>query len=101
MGAGLEQSTGKKWVAGNLSLRCKDIALEAAERAVGHLAALDWSSVAAEAAKSVARGTISKFQPCLPLEAERRLLAERLVDQKGAVHFLGSVKVKTIRVASR
>jgi ATP-dependent Lhr-like helicase len=101
LGAGLEQSTGKKWVAGNLSLRCKDIALEAAERAVGHLAALDWSSVAAEAAKSVARGTISKFQPCLPLEAERRLLAERLVDQKGAVHFLGSVKVKTIRVASR
>lgn len=101
LGAGLEQSTGKKWVAGNLSLRCKDIALEAAERAVGHLAALDWSSVAAEAAKSMARGTISKFQPCLPAEAERRLLVERLVDQKGAVHFLGSVKVKTIRAATR
>ncbi len=31
----------------------------------------------------MARGTISKFRPCLPLEAEARQLAERLVDPEG------------------
>jgi ATP-dependent Lhr-like helicase len=42
LAAGLEGLTGRKWVAGNLSVRCKDIAATAASEAVGGLAQVDW-----------------------------------------------------------
>jgi ATP-dependent Lhr-like helicase len=99
--AGLEQNTGKKWVAGNLSLRCKDIAFKAAEHAIRSLADLNWEQVAAVAAHNMARGMLSKFQPCLPVEAEDRLLAERLVDQPGTVRFLKVVKAKVVRLTAQ
>jgi ATP-dependent Lhr-like helicase len=101
LAAGLEQTTGKKWIAGNLSIRCKDIAMSAASEAVHGLAALEWEGVAATAARSMARGMISKFQPCLPEEAEDRLLAERLLDLAGTLRFLGSVRVGGVALAAR
>jgi ATP-dependent Lhr-like helicase len=93
LAAGLEQVSRDKWVAGNLSVRCKDIGFVAAGEAVRQLATLDWERVAAQAARSMVRGMISKFQPCLPQDAEDRLLAERLLDLPGALRFLATVKV--------
>lgn len=83
LAAGLERKSGKKWVAGNLSLRCKDIAFTATSDAIRSLADLNWERVATDAAREMARGMLSKFQPCLPEEAEARLLSERLRDQLG------------------
>ncbi len=101
LAAGLEQKSGKKWVAGNLSLKCKDIAFPAASEAVRSLADLNWESVAGGAAREMARGMLSKFQPCLPEEAEDRLLSERLLDQPGTLRFLATVKVNGTRIAAR
>jgi len=101
LAAGLESRSGKKWVAGNLSVRCKDIAITAARAAVRDLSQLDWERVAAGAARDMARGLLSKFQPCLPEDAEDRLLAERLLDLPGTLRFLTSVKVNGVRAATR
>lgn len=101
LAAGLVQKSGKKWVAGNLSLRCKDIAATAASEAIYALADSDWERVAAAAARDMARGMLSKFQPCLSTDAEDRLLSERLLDQAGTLRFLASVKVNGSRVAAR
>lgn len=101
LAAGLEQKSGKKWVAGNLSLRCKELPVTAASDAIRALADLDWEKVAASAARDMARGMLSKFQPCLPEDAEARLLAERLLDRPGTLRFLASVKVNGVRVAAR
>jgi ATP-dependent Lhr-like helicase len=100
LAAGLQQLTGMRWVAGNLSIRCKEAALSVASEAVRALATLDWERVAAAAARGMARGMVSKFQPCLPEEAEDRLLAERLLDLAGALRFVGSVRVGGVRIAA-
>ena len=101
LAAGLEKNSGKKWVAGNLSLRCKDLSATAASEAIRGLADLDWERVSADAARDMARGMLSKFQPCLPEDAEDRLLAERLLDHPGMLRFLASVRVNGVRVAAR
>lgn len=101
LAAGLEKTSGKKWVAGNLSVKCKDLHVTAATEAIGGLANLDWERVAADAARAMARGMLSKFQPCLPQDAEDRLLAERLLDHAGTLHFLASVKVNGVRIVGR
>lgn len=101
LAAGLEVKTGKRWVAGNLSVRSKDTPLTVASDAVRGLAALNWEDVAAQAARGMARGLLSKFQPCLPEDAEDRLLAERLLDLKGALSFLSSVTVNGARMSPR
>ena len=93
LAAGLEKGTGKKWISGNLSVRCKGIGFVAAGEAVRNLAGLHWERVAADAAHSMVRGMISKFQPCLPEDAEDRLLAERLLDLPATLRFLGNVRV--------
>ena len=93
LAAGLAVQTGKKWIAGNLSVRCKDAALTEVRDAVRALPELDWDHVAADAAHNMAKGLVSKFQPCLPEAAEDRLLAERLLDLPATLRFLGSVKV--------
>jgi ATP-dependent Lhr-like helicase len=101
LAAGLEKKSGKKWVAGNLSLRCRDLPVTAASDAILGLADLDWERVSADAARDMARGMLSKFQPCLPEDAEDRLLAERLLDHPGMLRFLASVRVNGVRVAAR
>src|SRR5262249_48276219 len=101
LAAGLEDRTGRKWVAGNLSLRCKDVPVTAASDAIRTLADLDWETIAAAAARAMARGMLSKFQPCLPEEAEDRLLAERLLDRPATLRFLASVKMNGLRIAAR
>lgn len=101
LAAGLELKTGKKWVPGNLSLRCKDIAFTVAGDAIRSLTGLEWERVAAGAAREMARGMLSKFQPCLPEEAEDRLLSDRLLDQPGTLRFLAAVKVNGTRLAAR
>jgi len=101
LAAGLEANCGKRWVAGNLSLRCKDLPMTAARDALRGLPALEWERVAASAARSMARGMVSKFQPCLPEEAEDRLLAERLLDLAGTLRFLGAATIGGIRAIAR
>lgn len=101
LASGLDAKTGKRWVAGNLSVRCRDLPVAAASDAIRALPDLAWEQVAAGAARSMARGTLSKFQPCLPEDAEDRLLAERLLDLPGTLRFLGSVKVNGVRAATR
>lgn len=101
LAAGLEAQTGKRWTAGNLSVRCKDVALTAAHDAVRSLSGLSWERVAADAAHAMTRGMVSKFQPCLPEDAEDRLLAERLLDLPATLRFLGSVTVNGMRPFQR
>ena len=93
LAAGIEAQMGKRWIAGNLSLRCTDAALTEAREAVRGLPELDWNQIAATAAHDMARGAISKFQPCLPEAAEDRLLAERLLDVPATLKFLADVRV--------
>jgi ATP-dependent Lhr-like helicase len=101
LSAGLEETSSKRWIAGNLSVRCKDVPLTAARDAVAGLAALDWERVAAAAAHRMARGMVSKFQPCLPEAAEDRLLAEKLLDLPGTLGFLGGATVHGTHVTLR
>lgn len=93
LAAGLQPLTGLRWTAGNLSLRVKDAALTVARDGLRRLGELDWEEVAATAAHDMARGALSKFQPCLPPEDEDRLLAERLLDVRGTEGFLAGVRV--------
>jgi len=101
LSAGLEQISGKRWIAGNLSVRCKDLPVTAAREAMAGLTSLDWERVAATAARTMGRGTVSKFQPCLPEAAEDRLLAERLLDLPGTLRFLGGVTVGGVHAMAR
>ena len=101
LATGLKQETGKHWISGNLSVRCKDIGLAAARDAVHKLADLSWERTAVEAAHGMVRGMISKFQPCLPADAEDRLLAERLLDLPATLRFLAIVKVDGRRAIDR
>jgi ATP-dependent Lhr-like helicase len=101
LAAGLEAKCGKRWIAGNLSLHCKDLPMTGARDAVRQLPALEWERVAATAARAMARGLISKFQPCLPQDAEDRLLAERLLDLAGTLRFLGAAVIGGVRATSR
>lgn len=100
LAAGLEQISGKHWVAGNLSIRSKDTSLLAARNALRALPQLDWEHVAAEAARGMTRGVVSKFQPCLPEDAENRLLAERLLDLRGTLRFLGGLQEGGVRLVT-
>ena len=84
LAAALAQTTDTSWVAGNLSLRAAGLSVARAAEGIGRLHALDLEAVAAGAASGFARGQVSKFQPCLPPEAEARLLAEALLDVRGA-----------------
>jgi ATP-dependent Lhr-like helicase len=90
LAAGLGIASDTKWVAGNLSLRCGDIDLSRARDALKALSDIDWGSIALDAAHAAARGPLSKFQPCLPRDAEDRFLAERLLDVPGVLSFLSS-----------
>lgn len=101
LAAGLESVTGRRWTAGNLSIQCKDIGLADATAAARSLPSLDWESVASTAAHAMARGMVSKFQPCLPEDAEDRLLAERLLDIAGALRFLATTSINGTRPAIR
>jgi ATP-dependent Lhr-like helicase len=91
LAAGLEELTGDKWVAGNLTLKGKLPGVAAAWDAVRRLRELDWEALAVRRASELMRGRLSKFQPCLPKEAEERLLAERLLDLPGTLRFLSLV----------
>jgi ATP-dependent Lhr-like helicase len=99
LAAGLESRTGQRWVAGNLSIRCREVPTIEASAAVGALQGLDWEGIATSAARSMARGMVSKFQPCLPEDEEDRLLAERLLDLPGTLRFLARTRVTLVRAA--
>jgi ATP-dependent Lhr-like helicase len=101
LAAGLQELSGKQWVAGNLSARCKGMGLVEAKDALRGLASLDWEQTATQAARNMARGMVSKFQPCLPAEAEDQLLAERLLDLDGTTRFLGRIEVGGVRLLAR
>ncbi|MGD9879429.1 hypothetical protein [Reyranella sp.] len=95
--AGLEQLSGSRWISGNLSLRGKVASPAAAETLLTELGHLDWEHTAAEAARRMTRGSVSKFQPCLPQEMEDRLLAERLLDVEGARKFTADLKLTIVK----
>jgi ATP-dependent Lhr-like helicase len=88
LAAGLEKLTQARWVAGNLSIRNRSLSLTAARAGVRGLPRVDWHALAEETARELARGTLSKFQPCLPEAAETQLLSERLLDVGGTLRFL-------------
>jgi ATP-dependent Lhr-like helicase len=89
LAAGLELHSGRRWIAGNLSLRCVDGTLGQASQAISALPGTDWDALAVAVARRLARGTLTKFQPCLPKAAEERLLVARLMDVQGAVRLAG------------
>lgn len=96
LSAGMQALTGAQWIAGNLSVRSKDATPESAVCAIESLARQDWEQIAASAASGMARGSLSKFQPCLPEEAESLLLAERLLDLPGTLQFLAGLRLKVV-----
>jgi ATP-dependent Lhr-like helicase len=101
LAAGLELLTGKRWIAGNLSIHCKGADLTEATEAARSLPGLEWEKVASVAAHAMARGMVSKFQPCLPEDAEDRLLAEKLLDIGGTLRFLAMTSINGTRPATR
>jgi ATP-dependent Lhr-like helicase len=88
LAAGLEHSTHKSWVAGNLSLRSTEAGLAETQLALGEMPAMTWEPLVFAKARSMARGVVSKFQPCLPAEEEDRLLAEKFLDLTGTLRFI-------------
>lgn len=96
LAAGLRTATGQHWVAGNLSLRCRDAELGRAREVVAGLAGADWEATACSAVRTMTSGPVSKFQPCLPTDAEERLLAERLLDVETTRRFVGGVPVRVV-----
>lgn len=88
----LDRETGHKWTAGNLSVRSKDAGFVATRQAIAKLPNLDWDALAKDAAHGMARGPVSKFQPCLPESAEDRLLTERLLDLPATLRFVRAVR---------
>ncbi|MBI2893929.1 MAG: DEAD/DEAH box helicase [Deltaproteobacteria bacterium] len=97
LAAGLESVTGRQWVSGNLSIRSKEAGLVEANEAVAQLRSLSWEPLAFARARAMARGMITKFQPCLPADAEDRLLCDKLLDLPGTLRFLASVRVASAR----
>jgi ATP-dependent Lhr-like helicase len=95
LAAALEEQGGGHWSAGNLALKTRELpCLADAADAIRRLAPVDWRRAAAGVAERAPRGTVSKFQPCLPPHLEARLLAERLVDEDGARRFLAGVRLR-------
>ena len=88
LAAGLASKTGTKWVAGNLSVKATGVTLLVAREAISALPSLAWAELAVDAARHMARGQVSKFQPCLPAGAEDRLLAGKLLDVEGVLILL-------------
>ena len=56
----------------------------------------DWPALAIQTAHGLARGRVSKLQPCLPQEAEDRLVVDKLMDVDGMVAFLSSLHVPVV-----
>jgi ATP-dependent helicase Lhr and Lhr-like helicase len=96
LAAGLEEITKKKWVSGNLTLRSKEAGLAETNQAIKALPLLSWEAIAFAKAHAMVRGVISKFQPCLPEEAEDRLLAEKLLDLPGTLRFLAQTRAAVV-----
>ncbi len=96
LAAGLEELTNRKWVSGNLTIRSKDAGLAEANDAIAKLGRLSWGPIAFAKAHAMARGAISKFQPCLPEAAEDRLLAEKLLDLPGTLRFLARTRTAVV-----
>lgn len=96
LAAALRGFTQQHWVAGNLSLRCRDVDLGHARAMVARLPGVDWDATAHTTVGAMASGMVSKFQPCLPAEAEQRLLAERLLDVDATRRFVGGVPVRVV-----
>ncbi|MEZ5140892.1 MAG: helicase-related protein, partial [Acidimicrobiales bacterium] len=99
LAAGLEELTHKKWVSGNLTIRSKEAGLAETHQALAKLGSLRWESVATAKAHAMVRGVISKFQPCLPDEAEDRLLAEKLLDLPGTLRFIARTRAAIVAAA--
>lgn len=97
LAAGLEELTHKKWVSGNLTIRSKEVGLAETRRALARLVGLRWEPIATAKAHAMVRGVISKFQPCLPEDAEDRLLAEKLLDLPGTLRFLARTRTAIAR----
>ena len=99
LAAGLEELTHKKWVSGNLSVRSREVGLAETKKAIARMPGLRWEPIATAKAHAMARGVISKFQPCLPEEAEDRLLADKLLDFGGTLRFVISNRAAVVRSA--
>jgi ATP-dependent Lhr-like helicase len=91
LAAGLEAQTGTKWVAGNLSVKAAGLTRLRAGEALDALPSLDWAQVATAAAAHLARGPVSKFEPCLPAEAVAALRTRTLLDVDGARAFVATL----------
>jgi len=93
LAAALGEVTRRKWLSGNLSLRCSSLAYQDIRKAVLGLPFQDLEALAYRAARSMTRGTVSKFQPCLPSAAEERLLVERLLNIPETRDFMARITV--------
>jgi ATP-dependent helicase Lhr and Lhr-like helicase len=95
LAAMLEKELGEKVTANNLCVTfskgaaSSDVAIQRAIRGLEAPGQLTWAT-AREHASEVARGRVSKFQPCLPEALERDLLARHLLDVDGALAAVGS-----------
>ncbi|TVQ88630.1 MAG: DEAD/DEAH box helicase [Deltaproteobacteria bacterium] len=96
LAAGLMELTHTKWVTGSLSLVGRDMAMADAREAIRKLSDVDLYDLAERSAEGVSRGQVSKFQTCLPADAELRLLVDTLMDVPGARGFLEGVRVVVV-----
>ncbi|WP_274622085.1 DEAD/DEAH box helicase [Myxococcus fulvus] len=89
----LESETGRRWTPGNLSIKVKDAGLSWAALAIAALPRVDWGEMASAQVGAAVRGSLSKFQRCLPPRLEAKLLVERLYDVEGTRAFVSTHRV--------
>ena len=89
LAAGLEVRSGERWTARQPVATLQEPGNRGRRRGHRLPRSPRLARMAAAAARGMARGLLSKFQPCLPQEAEDRLLVERLLDVAGTVRFPG------------
>ena len=93
----LEQTTGRRWTSGNLSIRTRDpVGLAEASAAIGR-----WKSETLQGAEDAIvaddRGpTLTKFEPCLPSQMLRELRAKILADPAGAKEFMEQNRLREV-----
>jgi len=96
LAAALESAGTGKWIVGNRVLRWDGGSVAVATDAIRSLAAADLEAIAAAQADRWKRGNLSKFEPCMPDPAVRRLMVDRLLDVEGTRTFLGAHRVPVV-----
>jgi len=100
LAAALENSTGRRWISGNLSLRSREAqGIVETSSVISGLQKEDLERSTAGLAKASTGPTLSKFEPCLSQRFVDALWAGRMVDVPGAAEVLMAQRTVVVQTA--